>query len=104
MIKRIADLQPTEVLSIISQTTSLNACSHLIVKTDKTRSRPMCRTIIVGLTEYIDIRNSTIVRCHSNAVLVRSNAVNHIHRTLWSTMCLTIKCDQQAFKIYSFIF
>ena len=64
----------------------------------------MCRTIIVGLTEYIEIRNLTIVRCHSNAVLVRLNAVNHIHLTPWSTMCLTIKCDQQAFKIYSFIF
>ena len=64
----------------------------------------MCRTIIVGLNEYIDIRNSTIVRCHSNTVLARSNAVNHIHPTLWSTMCLTIKCDKQAFKIYSFIF
>ena len=51
----------------------------------------------------IDIRNSTIVRCHSNAVLVRSIAVNHNHPTLWSTMCLTIRCDQ-ALKINSSMF
>ena len=60
--------------------------------------------ITVGLIEYIDIRNSTIVRCHSNAVLVKLNAINHIHPTLPSTMCPIIRCDQQALKIYSFIF
>ena len=64
----------------------------------------MCRTIKVGLTLYIDIRNSTIVRCHSNVVLVRSNAVNHNHPTLWSTMYLTIRCDQQALINHLFIY
>ena len=44
------------------------------------------------------------MRCHSNAVLVRSNAVNHNHPTLWSTMCLTIRCDQQALINYLFIY